>query len=514
MAGSRTKNALRNMLFGFFNKIIILLFPFIIRTIMIKSLGSEYLGLNSLFTSILQVLNLAELGFSSAIVYSMYKPIAENNTKKICALMNLYKKIYRIIGTIIFLSGLILLPFLKYLIKGSYPSDINIYLLYLIYLFNTTITYYLFAYKSALLTAHQRSDITSGIQSITSIVQYLLQIFILAILKNYYFFITIQIFTTILNNIWIALYTNKKYPNYLCDGEITKEEKNDIKKRVAGLVVQRICGTTRNSLDSIFISAFLGLNIVAIYSNYYSIMNSIIGIMSIITTAIVAGIGNSIVTESEEKNYNDMNKFNFIYMWISGWCTICLACLFQPFMKLWMGEKYMFSYPMVILFCVYFYSLKMGDIRAAYSDAKGLWYENRYRAIAETVANIFLNLLLVHFLGIYGIILGTLISLLIINFGYGSQILFKHYFVNQKMSEYFLYHLKYFITTLIICIITYFICSFIDTKLVYELIIKAIILVIVPNILYLVFYSKTKMFNESKELFINIIYKIKSKIRK
>jgi len=501
MSSSRTKNAMRNMICGLMNKIIVLLFPFIIRTVLIRTLGSEYLGLNSLFTSILQMLNLAELGFSSAIVYSMYKPIAEKDTKTICALMKLYKKIYRIIGIIIIIVGLALLPFLNILIKGSYPSSINIYILYIIYLLNTGLTYFLFAYKSALLTAHQRSDITSNVQTITYILQYGSQIFILTKLKNYYLFVSIQTITTILNNIIVALLTNKKYPEYMCNGDVDKNIKKDIKKRVTGLMVQRICSTTRNSLDSIFISAFLGLNMVAMYSNYYSIMHAIIGVMSIITSSIIAGIGNSIVTESEKKNYADMNKFNFIYMWLSGWCTICLACLFQPFMKLWMGEEYMFSYGVVILFCVYFYSLKMGDIRAAYSDAKGLWYENRYRAIAESIANVILNLLLVKFMGIYGIILGTLISLLIINFGYGSQILFKHYFVNEKISDYFKYHGKYAFVTLIICTVTYFMCTWIKTNDILELIIKSIICITIPNILYFIIYFKTQIFEETIQIF-------------
>ena len=508
MPSSRTKNAMRNMIFGLINKIVVLLVPFIIRTVLIKTLGSEYLGLNSLFSSILQMLNLAELGFSGAIVYSMYKPIAEKDEKTICALMNLYKKIYRIIGIIIIAIGLALLPFLSNLIKGSYPENINIYILYSIYLFNTGLTYFLFAYKSALLTAHQRSDIASNVQTLSSIIQYSLQIFILLKLQNYYLFISIQILTTIFNNLLVAHISNKKYPMYMCKGEVEFEIKKDIKKRVTGLMVQRICSTTRNSLDSIFISAFLGLNIVAMYSNYYSIMFAIIGVMSIITSSITAGIGNSIVTETEQKNYSDMNKFNFIYMWISGWCTICLACLFQPFMRIWMGEEYMFSYGGVILFCIYFYSLKMGDIRAAYSDAKGLWYENRYRAIAESVANIVLNLILVKFIGIYGIILGTLISLLVINFGYGSQILFRHYFVNEKITDYFKYHVKYAFITLVICIITYLTCSCIKVSGILEITIKLIICLIIPNILYFIVYSKTKIYKESTVIFRRIFKKI------
>lgn len=188
---SRTQNAIRNIFTGVFNKIIILLFPFVIRTVIIKKLGTEYLGLSSLFTSILQVLNLTELGFSSAIVFSLYKPIAEKDDNRICSIMNFYKRIYRIIGFIILVMGLIVLPFLPNFIKGSYPSDINLYILYLIYLFNTVITYYLFAYKSALLNAMQRNDIINNVNSITVIIQYILQIIILYCTKNYYIYMII-----------------------------------------------------------------------------------------------------------------------------------------------------------------------------------------------------------------------------------------------------------------------------------------------------------------------------------
>ncbi len=503
----RTQNAIRNIASGFINKVIILLFPFLIKTVIIQVLGANYLGLNSLFTSLLQVLNLAELGFSSAVIYSMYKPIAEKDKTKICALMNLYKKIYRYVGIIITICGLALLPFLKYFVSGDYPTDINLYLLYLLYLLNTSLTYFLFSYKSALLSAYQRNDIINNIQTVTSLFQYLLQILVLVVTKNYYLFVIIQILITICNNIILSIITDKKYKDYKCSGDVDSTTKREIKKSVTGLMIHKLCATTRNSFDSIFISAFLGLEMVAIYSNYYSIIFSLIGLMGIITTSLVAGIGNSIVTETESKNYQDMRKLNFIYMWLSGWATVCLACLYQPFMKLWMGDKYMFPYGVVILFCIYFYSLKMGDIRAMYSDAKGLWFENRYRAIAESIVNLILNLVLVHFFGIYGIITGTLISLLIINFGYGSQILFKHYFIHQKVSEYFSSHGLYMLVTLVISIITYYICSFVEGTKITDFILKLLICIMIPNMMYYLVYFKTKIFKESTSIVKRIIYR-------
>ena len=317
-----------------------------------------------------------------------------------------------------------------------------------------------------------------------------------------------------LNNVLVAIIAKKKYPEYICAGEVSKEQKKDIRKRVAGLMIQKVCGTTRNSLDSIFISAMIGLSAVAIYSNYYVIMNAIIGVMGIVTSSITASVGNSIVTESEEKNYRDMKKFNFIYMWMSGWLTVCLLCLYQPAMKLWMGQENMFSFSVVVLFCIYFYSLKMGDIRAVYSDAKGLWYENRFRAIAESIANVILNLVLGHFFGVHGIIAGTLISLLIINFGYGSQILFKHYFKHHKASEYFTLHGLYALITASICYATYSICSLVNSSGITELALKGVICVIAPNLFYLFIYRKTDQLKEAKRFLHNLLRPLLKKLKR
>ncbi len=509
---NKTKNTIRNLIWGVINKIIVIIIPFFMRTLIIKVLGSEYLGLNSLFTSILQILNLTELGFSSAIVYSMYKPIAENDTQTMCALLNLYKKVYRYIGIIILIVGLAIMPFLHKFINGSTPSDINIYILYFIYLFNTVLSYLLFAYKTSILNAFQRNDIISRINMILQIIQAIIQFVLLIVFKNYYLYVIIQPIITIANNIICANEVKKKYPKYVPKGNVSLEIKADLKKRVAGLFVYKICGTTRNALDSIFISSFLGLTTVAIYNNYYLIMNAIISIMSIITVSMLSGIGNSIVINSVDKNYNDMKKFNFMYMWIAGWCTICLLCLYQPFMKLWMGQDYMLPMSCVITMCLYFYALKMGDIRAAYSDAAGLWWETRYRAIAESIANCALNYLLGKYFGLIGIILATLISLLIINFGYGSSIVFKYYFKGKKISEYFKSNLKYFIVTLIIGSITFLMCNALNLNNIIEFIVKGIICLIIPNILYMLIYKNDNLYNESKQFAVGLIERIKNKV--
>ncbi len=508
----RTKNATRNMFWGLINKCITLLLPFVLRTIMLKVMGSDYLGLNSIFTSILQVLNLAELGFSSAVVFSMYKPIAEDNKTTICALMNFYKSVYRVIGIVVIIVGIAILPFMKYLIKGSYPSDVNIYILYLIYLFNTALSYFLFAYKSALLNAHQRDDITSNINSLVFIIQYGLQIAAIILFKNYYIYIIIQPVFTVANNIITAVITNKRYPEYICKGRLDKGIIAQIKQQVGGLMIQKLCMTTRNSLDSIIISAFLGLTAVAIYNNYFYIISSLHAILGIILNSLRAGVGNSIAVETVEKNHNDMHKFMFMYAWIAGWCTICLACIYQDFMILWAGEELLFPVYMMILFCIYFYLMSLGDIRNLYMTGAGLWWEGRYRSIMESVANLVLNITLGYFFGVFGIIIATILSLFIINFGYGSHIVFKHYFKNGKLGFFFTKHALYAFITLIIGCITYIICSYIPLSGAMGLLAKGGICIIVPNIGYLLVYSRTKLFKDSLMVGQNVINVIKKRV--
>lgn len=493
----KSKNTKRNVMFGFINKIITIFLPFLLRTIIIKMLGSEYLGLNNLFSSILQVLNLSELGFSSAVVYSMYKPIAEEDHPSICALLNFYRKVYQIIGVAVLVIGVIVMPFLPKFITGDIPDNINIYVLFMFYIINTIASYLFYAYKNSLLNAYQRQDILSNILTITQGGMYISQIVILLVTKNYYLYLALMPIFTIINNILVSYKVNYLFPEYKCIGKIQQRELATMKKQIPGLMINKLCYISRNSFDSIFISSFLGLKMSAIYGNYYYIMNSIVGILMIVSNSILAGVGNSQVVDSPENNYRTMNKINFVYMWISGWCTICLLCLYQPFMNLWVGSELSLDFRAVILICIYFYSLEMGVIRGVYSDAAGLWWENRYRAIIESVLNLVLNYVLVQFWGIYGIISATLISLILINFIWGSQIVFKYYFKNNKEGEYFATHSKYAFVTVIISAATVLLTRNIAMDGIKGLLLVALICVVVPNFLYITIYRHSKEYKNA-----------------
>mgnify|MGYP004454830005 CR=1 FL=1 len=502
----RTRNATRNVAVGAALRLYQMIGPFVLRTVMIYILGMQYVGLNSLFTSILQVLNLAELGVGSAMVYSMYRPIAEDDEKKICMLMKLYRIYYRVIGGAICGLGLAIIPVLPKLISGDVPADINIYILYLLNLAATVLSYWLFAYKNSLLTAHQRNDIIDLITILTTTLQYVFQIVTLVLFGNYYLYIVIALFSQVLLNIITALVANKMYPNYHPSGKIDKDIMKDINQKIRDLFTSKLGEVIVNSADTIVISAFLGLTILAMYNNYYYILTAVMGFVTLLFKSSTAGIGNSLVVESLEKNYNDLNKFTFLVSWIGFFCGCCLLCLYQPFMKLWVGESYMLEFGCVICFSGYFYIRVINQVLIVYKDAAGMWHEDRFRPLCTALTNLFLNLALVQFMGIYGVLLSTVLSTLLV----GMPWVIKNIFtvvLKRDFRDYIKKLLLYVSATIVGWAITYFVCSFIKGNLIVVLVIRLLICLVFSNVFYIVIFHNMSEFKETVKLIDNIIGK-------
>ena len=492
------KNAKRNLVFGVTNKVVLLIMPFIVKTAIRRTLGVEYLGLNSLFSSILQVLGVTEMGFSTAIIYNMYRPISLGDDMAVCALLKFYRKVYRIIGLCVLVLGLSLIPFLPYLISGSYPEGANITFLYLVYLTNSVVSYFLFSYLTSLLVAYQREDINSIINMIVHLVLQICQIVILHLTKNYYAFILLMPIFTIINNLWIAFIVKKMYPQYSCKGTIPEEQLGEIKKLVEGTFIQKACSVTRNSLDSICISAFLGLALTGIYNNYYGIFHSITTFVAIVGTSLMGGIGNHVVTKSSGENYEELESVDFLYMTLSGWCTVFLLCLSQPFMTLWMGKDMLLPGAVVVEMCLYFYVSHLGDMKMLYTSANGLWWQHRWRSIVETLLNLALNIGLGKLFGVYGIVAATIISLLSCNFIWGTHITFKWYFKTIRISKYFSYQGFYFGVNAFTAGLTYLLVSRVSfTEPIITLLFRAIACVVIPGICYFLIYRNYRLANKA-----------------
>lgn len=493
----RTKNATRNIIFGVILKAYQIIVPFLMRTAMIYLMGVQYLGLNSLFTSILQVLNLAELGVGSAMIYSMYKPIAEDDNATICALMKLYKTYYRIIGLVIAVIGCALTPFIPKLISGDVPDNLNIYLLYLLNLGATVLSYWLYAYKNCILQVHQRVDIVSKVSLVTSTIQYALQLLVLWLFKDYYLYVIVLLATQALTNITTAMCADRIYPQFKPKGQIATEEKKAINNRIKDLFTSKIGGIIYDSADTIVISSFLGLTALAIYQNYFYILNAITGLITVVFSACTAGIGNSIVVETKEKNYKDLNKFTFIICWGAGFCAVCLLCLYQPFMELWVGKDLMLSSSAVICFVVYFFVRQLNSLFNTYKDASGMWHEDRFRPLVAALTNLALNLILVQFIGLYGILISTVLAIVCVGMPWLLHNLFTVIFEKKYLVGYLKNLLYYCFIILINCTITYFICTKVNAGLITTLVIRGAICVVLPNLIYLFAYYKRIEFTDS-----------------
>ncbi|MBM6853236.1 polysaccharide biosynthesis protein [Mediterraneibacter glycyrrhizinilyticus] len=491
----RTKNAIRNVFWGILFRIVATLCPFAMRTVLLYILGVEYLGLNSLFTSLLSFLSLAELGIGNAMVYAMYKPVAQDDDEAICALLKLYKKLYQIIGLIILTIGLILLPFVEYLVNGSYPPGINPYLLYLIYLFHTVISYFMFGYKQSILMAFHRNDLINKRATILRLLMYGAQALILFLFKNYYLYIIILPMYTIATNIANSIIVDKLYPQYKCRGSVPKEISAKIKRNVLSLVGNKLSDIVLNSSDNLILSIFIGLSMVAMYDNYYYVFNAVVGFALIMYNSLTAGLGNSIELETMEKNYHDFKVLTFLNSWFITWCSACLICLMQPFMRIWVGKELMFSNSVVILFGIYFYIFQSEKIVLTYKDAAGLWWQDRFRPYVVMGTNLLLNIITVQIIGVYGVILSTIVSLLI-SLPWSGYILHKHLFC-VPFGKYVVSYFRYLVIAIITCVITYMGCSLFGGGKYMQLILRFVICCILPNIIFLLLNIKNPELKDS-----------------
>ena len=493
----RTKNAARNIVFDGTLEMVNMLFPFVIRSVMLHFLGTEYLGLNGLFKSLLMFLNLAELGVGSAMVFSMYKPIAEDDGPEICALLRLYRTLYRIIGLAIAAVGLLLIPVLRSLIKDDLPGGMNLYVLYLMNLGNTVLTYWLFAYKGSLLQAHQRRDVISKVSLGVRLGEYVLKILILVFTRNYYLYLAVQLLCQIVINVLIALFASKMYPRYVPAGKLPKEKTLDIFRRVRDLFTSKLSATVFDSADTLVISAFMGLSALALYQNYYFIITALRMMLVVILNACMAGVGNKLVMESKEANYRDLERISLLFCWLLGVSSSMLLCLYQPFMQIWMGEDNMLTIGFVFCFVVYYYSMGANKLLNMFKDSAGIWKTDRWRPLTAALVNLTLNLATVQWLGLYGVLLSSVISIVLIQIPWLFRNLFIEVFPRESRARFVRLFCGLTAVALLSCTISWFACSLFSLNVWGSLLLNAVISFLLPNLCYYIFFGRNPLLRES-----------------
>lgn len=505
---SRTKFTARNAIISIMKYVISIITAFSLRTFVFKYFGTEYSGLVSVFSNIITILSITELGIGSALIYKLYKPVAENDEQKIKTLLKYYKKVYGIIGLIILTLGLCLSPFLKFIVQEE--VSINIYLIYAMFLINSVISYFM-AHRRALIFASQKNYIENITLSISTIVIYPLQLVFILVLNNPYLYTACSILITILDLSMIYFVTNKRYKKIMSikAPNIEENDKREIKKNAYALSFIKVASSVGQNVDSIIITSFLGLTIVAIYSNYLLIVTYLIAILNLFFSAIRASVGNFVATNTKEKSYELFKTIDFGFSWLIGFCSIALISLYQPFMAFWgqyADQNFILPIIIPILLSIYFFVDCNRGIVRIFKETAGHFWKDRFAPLISMVVNVGLSIALSFKFGLAGIVFATIVSILSAPVWLEVKILFNDVFQISQWHYWKDYIIK-ILVALIACGLTYFICSLISVVGFWGIIIKAIICLIVPNIVYLLAYFKTKAFANLKTYVLQLLVK-------
>ena len=435
--GSRLGKSLLNLFSGFAYRLIIMLTAFVVRTVFIRCLSDDYLGINGLYGNILSMLSLAELGFGTAMVYSMYLPLANNDHSKLAQLTQLYKKVYRIIGVVVLLIGLALVPFLDVLIRNK-PDVEGLTFYYLLFLGDSVASYWFFAYRNSILQADQKAYIISGVQGVFNLIKSLTQIVILLLFRNYTLYLLTQIGCTLLQNCALAVITQRHYPVFRRRvAPLPEEEQNRIFQDVGALALSKISFVMLNSTDSLIISAFVGLEWVGLLSNFSMIVEAITGVLSQIIGAISASMGNFFAKEDSESSYKLFRHVDFMNFWLYGFCAIALLILLNPFVKLWLGTEYTLSWFIVSALVGRFFVAGIMNMFSTFRSSLGLFVQGKYRPLAAAGMNIVLSVALSKYWGAAGVLLATVITRLCINLWHSPLVIHRDGF-ERSVKPYYL----------------------------------------------------------------------------
>lgn len=496
----RTKNSIKNSAFSTISVLLHIIVGFIVQKLFINILSEEYLGVNGLFSNIITMLSIAELGIGEAIIFHLYKPIAEKNKEAIKSLMNLYKKAYIIIMIAILIIGIALIPFINFFI-GETTLDLNFKFVYLLFLFQTIISY-VFTYKRSLLYADQKNYVITIIHIICTIVFNILQIWLLFVTKNYYLYLCIKIAYTLIENTIINIYVNKTYP-YIKEKnalEVSKEKEKDILNRVGAQFFHKIGGIVVNGTDNILISKFFGLAMAGLYSNYYLVISSVRAVFAQLISPITASVGNLLIENDQEKTFQVYNKIRFFNFWITVFSSVATLIIMQSFIKVWFGEVFLLSNFVLIILIIDMYPKSMRISNDVFLNAAGICVETRYVPLIESVLNIVFSLILLKVFGLSGIFMGTIISSLALWCYTYPKFVYKK-LLGGTYKNYIKENLKFLALFTIIAAGTYLLSTIVKFDNLYiQFALNIFISIAIPNLVLYLIYRKTDDFKYFVEL--------------
>ena len=506
----KVESSIKNSICAMASNITAILIGIIAQIFFIKILGIEYLGLNGLFTNIISMLGIIELGMGSAIIYNLYRPMATGDSKTINSLMRFYKKAYNIITIIVLIIGLSITPFIDFFIE-KITIDINIYLVYVLFILDVVCSYIL-SYKRSILYADQRNYVINLVHMGYLVILNVFQLLFLMITKNYYIYLIVKIVMRLLENIVITVIVNAnyKYLNVKNADPLDKEIENDIFTKIKALFFHKMGTFIVTGTDNIIISKFLGLAIVGLYYNYYLIINAVNVLFGQAITAITPSVGHLLIEDNKEKNYNTFKKLRFINFWISTFTGTAILVIMQTFIQAWLGKQYLLPEIVLFVLVINFYQKMMRSSYITFKEAAGIYYEDRFVPIIESLLNIIISVVFVQIIGLAGVFIGTIVSgLLLWAFSYPKFVykkLFERSYLNYAKET-----IGYILLFVGISFFTYLISMQITVSNIFvQLVMQAVIGLIIPNLIIILLFFRTENFKYLLELKNNF----KQKIRK
>ncbi len=488
----RSKKAFRNVATGLLDKFVLLLLAFATRTIFIRLLGAEYTGVSSLYTNILSVLSLAELGLGNVLMFYLYSSLKKGNEVEISQLVQEFKKIYNIIIVAILFVGLLLIPFLHYIVNSSLDSD-ELIVYYVLYLINSVASYFV-VYRTTVLSADQNSYITNICSTVSTIVMYILQLAYLFVCRDFFGYLVIQVLCTIAKNLVLNHIACKKYP-YLRKKPKNKTEvidKHELFGNIKATFLFKVSDTILDQTDNIIISIIFGTLFVGYYSNYYLIISYLVNIAGIIVNGLLASYGNLNTEQDEGKSYKMLNVSMLVFSLFGTFCSTCYLCLIQDFVPIWIGEEYVMNYDLVFAVVIVFYLRMVTNTVWIYRSTMGLFREVQYVNVIAAVLNVVLSVLLGMWLGVAGVIVATAVSRLVTSFWYEGKVVFKK--LGVPVSKYYLRQLRDLIVAIIIVGCAFGLCSMVTLTGILGMIAKLLICLAITVVVELIANGKTEEF--------------------
>jgi len=495
MSNSRTRNSIRNFGISMGAQIIALTATFINRTIFIRILNADYLGIDGLFTNILMILSFAELGIGSAVIYSMYKPVLQRDSRQVGALLNLYRSAYRIIAIVIFMTGLALTPFLHIIIEKQPAIKENLQLLYWLCLGNT-VSSYLFSYRKALFTANQKEYVNVAIERSIRIGMTAVQLIFLYLTHNYIYYLSIQIVSTLLCNLILHFLARKKFPEvfFYKDEKMEPSEVKKIFKNISAIFCYKIGSVVLNATDNIIITKIIGLSIVGVCSNYTLLINTVESVLSRALNSIVASIGNLNATDDKTAKLEVMNQLSVCVYWIYGFCSIELALLLSDTIGVWLGSDYILNSTVVVFALVLsFYIYGTNFVPSNYRVTMGYFRDARLIPLFAALLNIVLSVLLGMRWGLFGVYISTSIAR-ILTFGIVDPITVLKKGLSVGAKKFYFRQAMFFALTVANGLVCKLVISQIPIAGFGGLLVDGTVIAVMSNTIFFLVFYRTKEF--------------------